>query len=88
MNTYRLLTGLVALILSTQLLAENITFADAGVKALCVANWDTNEDGELSEEEAAAVTSLSTCQPYLYQFSGHQSFRHRRYFVGHVSSRG
>ena len=35
-----------------------ITFADANVKAICVANWDTNGDGELSEEEAAAVTSL------------------------------
>ena len=36
----------------------NITFADASVKALCVANWDTNSNGELSEDEAAAVTSL------------------------------
>lgn len=35
-----------------------ITFADANVKAICVANWDTNGDGELSEDEAAAVTSL------------------------------
>ena len=40
--------------------AENITFADANVKALCVANWDTDNDGELSTEEAAAVTSLGT----------------------------
>ena len=35
-----------------------IVFADANVKALCVANWDTDNDGELSEAEAAAVTSL------------------------------
>ena len=35
-----------------------ITFADANVKALCVANWDTNGDGELSYAEAEAVTSL------------------------------
>lgn len=35
-----------------------IAFADANVKALCVANWDTNGDGELSEAEAAAVTDL------------------------------
>ena len=35
-----------------------ITFADANVKALCVAYWDTNGDGELSYAEAAAVTSL------------------------------
>lgn len=35
-----------------------ITFADAKVKALCVANWDADGNGELSMAEAAAVTSL------------------------------
>lgn len=35
-----------------------ITFADTKVKAICVANWNTNYDGELSEAEAAAVTDL------------------------------
>ena len=35
-----------------------ISFADANVKAICVANWDTNGDGELSEEEAATVKNL------------------------------
>ena len=40
--------------------AENIKFADANVKAICVANWDKDNDGELSVEEAAAVTSLGT----------------------------
>ena len=45
---------------STKLHAENIVFADANVKALCVTNWDTNGDGELSEDEAAAVTSIGT----------------------------
>lgn len=35
-----------------------IEFADAAVKAICVQNWDTDGDGELSEVEAAAVTSL------------------------------
>lgn len=40
--------------------AGNIVFADDDVKALCVANWDSDSDGELSEEEAAAVTSLGT----------------------------
>ena len=39
-------------------LSPVITFADANVKALCVANWDTNGDGELSEAEAAAVADL------------------------------
>lgn len=39
----------------------NITFADANVKAICVApatGWDTNGDGELSYTEAAAVTTI------------------------------
>ena len=40
--------------------AENILFADPNVKAICVANWDTNHDGELSKAEAAAVTTLGT----------------------------
>ena len=39
-------------------IVEAVIFADANVKALCVANWDTNDDGELSEAEAAAVTDL------------------------------
>ena len=35
-----------------------ISFDDANVKAICLANWDTNGDGGLSYDEAAAVTSL------------------------------
>ena len=49
-----------------------ITFADANVKALCVANWDTNGDGELSYAEAAAVTSLGEVfrnQPSITSFN-------------------
>ncbi len=38
--------------------AEIIEFADANVKAICVTYWDTDHDGELSKEEAAAVTTL------------------------------
>lgn len=30
-----------------------ITFADPTVKALCVEHWDTDGDGELSQDEAA-----------------------------------
>ena len=37
-----------------------ISFADPDVKALCVAEWDTDGDGELSMDEAAAVTDLGT----------------------------
>ena len=36
----------------------NITFADPAVKAILVANYDTNSDGELSYVEAAAVKSM------------------------------
>ncbi len=58
-----------------------ITFADANVKALCVANWDTNGDGELSEAEAAAVTSLGT----VFRVSGISSFNELQYFTGLTS---
>ena len=59
--------------------SPSIEFADANVKAICVANWDTNEDGELSEEEAAAVTDLGTV------FKGNTditSFNELQYFTG------
>ncbi|MBO7314082.1 MAG: leucine-rich repeat protein, partial [Alistipes sp.] len=36
----------------------SIDFADSEVKRLCVENWDTNGNGELSHSEAAAVTDL------------------------------
>lgn len=36
-----------------------ITFASNEVKSICVDNWDANGDGELSKQEAAAVTSLN-----------------------------
>ena len=35
-----------------------INFQDPAVKAICVANWDTDGDGELSYAEAAAVTTI------------------------------
>ena len=58
---------------------ENITFADPNVKAICVANWDTNGDGELSYDEAAAVTDLGQV------FRGNTeitSFEELQYFTG------
>ena len=56
-----------------------IKFADANVKALCIANWDTNGDGELDMGEAAAVTSLGTV------FQNNQtitSFDELHWFIG------
>ncbi len=38
--------------------SKPIAFADNTVKKLCVAAWDTNEDGILSYNEAAKVTDL------------------------------
>jgi hypothetical protein len=60
----------------------NIEFADAEVKRICVENWDTNGDGELSYKEAAAVTDLGNA------FSGNQdivSFNELEYFTGLTS---
>lgn len=57
-----------------------IEFKDAGVKAVCVKKWDTNGDGELSVEEAAAVTAISTTM-----FKGNDkitSFDELQYFTG------
>ena len=59
--------------------SQAITFADANVKAICVTNWDTNGDGELSEQEAAAVKDIGIV------FKGNKtitSFNEFRYFTG------
>ena len=60
-------------------IVEIITFADSKVKAICVANWDTDSDGQLSKTEAAAVTSLGDV------FMGNSeitSFDELQYFTG------
>ena len=59
-----------------------IVFADANVKAICVTNWDTDEDGELSYAEAAAVTDLG--QVFYYK-TGITSFNELKYFTGLTS---
>ena len=58
----------------------NIVFADEKVKAICVSKWDTDGDGELSYDEAAAVSEI----PYGV-FSGNTeitSFEEFQYFTG------
>lgn len=57
---------------------QNIVFADSSVKALCVANWDSDGDGELSYDEAAAVTDIGTT----FQYSEITSFDELEYFTG------
>ncbi|MBO7418274.1 MAG: leucine-rich repeat protein [Bacteroidaceae bacterium] len=47
--------------ISAELEADKIIeFADPIAKQICVENWDTNRDGELSYAEAAAVTDIGT----------------------------
>ena len=59
--------------------ANHITFADALVKSICVAKWDTNNDGQLSIDEAAAVTSLEKA---FADISSITSFDELQYFTG------
>lgn len=55
-----------------------IDFADDRARSLCLENWDTDMDGELTREEAAAVTSLgSTFQGV----SGLKRLSELRYFT-------
>lgn len=55
-----------------------IAFADSRVKSLCVTAWDTDEDDELSYEEAAAVTDIGET---FRAISTIKSFEELRYFT-------
>ena len=55
-----------------------IAFPDTEVKRICVKNWDTNGDGEISEAEAANVQSLG----YAFGLSSITTFDELRYFTG------
>lgn len=59
--------------------AVGITFADKKVESICLANWDTNNDGKLTEAEAAAVTDLGTA---FYAKKEITSFDELQYFTG------
>ena len=69
---------LYILAISDKPLNNPIVFADANVKALCVAHWDTNGDGELSEIEASKVTDL---QGVFSQNEAITSFDELSYFI-------
>ena len=58
-----------------------IVFADPLVKEICVNNWDTNGDGELSLGEAALVTDLEQ----KFWSSEITSFDELQYFTGLTS---
>ena len=72
----------VAFCIACDLFAGNITFADNNVKTLCVQNWDSNNDGELSTEEAAGVTTLGAV---FKENKSIVSFEELRFFTGLTS---
>lgn len=60
-------------------IVAKIEFNDPAVKAVCISNFDSNGDGELTLDEAAAVTTLGTA------FKGNteiRSFDELKYFTG------
>lgn len=59
----------------------NISFADTNVKSICVTNWDTSGDGEVSVKEAATVTSFSPWSIF-NQNTSIQSFNEFKYWTG------
>ena len=63
---------------ATEAPSGNIEFADATVKHLCVGNWDTDRDKELTKEEAALVRNLGTI---FYGQSTITSFNELKYFT-------
>lgn len=83
MTNRKLHVGMLAILLllsvSLSANAQNITFADQAVKSVCVSNWDTDFDGELSLDEASSVETLGTV------FEGKKgitSFEELKYFTG------
>ena len=54
----RVILSILATFFIALTFAQNIDFKDAVVKSICVTQWDTDGDGELSMEEAADVASL------------------------------
>ncbi len=79
MKTKSFILLLCAVLYGLAVRGANIEFADANVKALCIQNWDTNGDGELSETEAAAVTDLGGV---FQSNSSITSFNELKYFTG------
>ena len=58
---------------------ENIQFEDLQVKAICCKNWDTNNDGELSYAEAAAIETIGTA---FEKNANIVAFTELKYFIG------
>ena len=58
--------------------SDLVPFKDQEVKRICVENWDTDGDGEISPAEAAAVTGLTGA----FRESTITSFDELKYFTG------
>ena len=92
----RFLLFIFFLFVNVSLFADNIEFANDNVKAACVAKWDTDKDGELSYDEAAAVTSLVDkddandpfAQLWAWADGSDFSFDEFQYFTGVTSLAG
>jgi hypothetical protein len=74
----------------TNIIADgNISFVDPAVKAICVTQWDTDSDGELSYAEAAAVTTLNPSGLFngnvFFYNTEITSFNELEYFTGLTS---
>ena len=76
-------TNILSFTTQSTVTIDNILFADANVKKICVEYWDTNHDGELSEAEAAAVNYFGlTVFGYNTEIT---SFNELEYFTGLTS---
>ena len=73
------LLSLIEDVLAMASAEDIIQFADSVAKTICVANWDTNGDGELSKTEAAAVSSIGTV---FKENKTIGSFNELKYFTG------
>lgn len=66
--------------------ANMIVFEDNAVKTVCLNNWDTNGDGELSVQEAASVTvfdgGASPSLAYKFNYVNFTTFNELRFFTG------
>ena len=81
-KTFAFLVSLVVSLVVDAADATVISFADPHVKSVCVEHWDTDGDGELSTDEAAAVKSLSH---YFSNDKNMSSFDELQYFTGLLS---
>ena len=59
--------------------SQIISFADENVKKVCVKNWDTNGDGNLSVDEAAAVKDIELA---FYDNPSIKTFDEFKFFTG------